>query len=205
MRKRSLIFALAFVLLLLCGCTSSVYPEETDTGMQTVKNGMIRLSIPHNEWFALAGRNDLYFHWMGDGDGFASIDGTWLRYKRGKTLTEEDGEKLAAQLEENMGGVVTVRSMEVRETDGRQFIFMETDYQFTREVVEHWLEEGWLSEEEVEEFGGIEGYIDPEPYPGVYVFFRVRGRMFRFSADWESFDGEDAALRCLEAIITTAE
>ena len=46
MRKRSLIFALAFVLLLLCGCTSSVYPEETDTGMQTVKNGMIRL-WPH--------------------------------------------------------------------------------------------------------------------------------------------------------------
>lgn len=217
--KRSTILALMLVPMLLAGCGEAVednngtenYPEMkvadySDVTLDNAKNSQVNFSYPADEW-VVTGNNPLTISWAETygSNQAVNINMNKVQGKAPSNWIEEITNQLESELTEAYGDSFTIEVSEARLLNGETVIYMEVVTKITDAMIDLMLEEGMLTEAQIEMLGGREALLSTPPTTQVVISFVRDGYCYMCTGTYYAEDQKQMVLDTMAIMIGTAE
>lgn len=216
--KRKTFAALAAVCLVLClilaGCgtvNEEDYPplEKVDLSsmtLETVSNSTFSTQYPADKWTGSDGTSPLIIYYNDtQGTGQAvNINVQQSGIYSGK-FTEKYMNKLVESITESFPNIEFVKT-ELRSINGKSVIYTETVTQFTDEVLDRLLEQGVITQTDIDNAGGREAILATPPTDQVTLYAVIGPYLYIYTGTYYEESQKADVLEALTVMAqTTAE
>lgn len=179
--KRKYIAAVAAACLALClllaGCSVSEedYPplekvELSALTLETVENDVMSLQYPADAWSAVGGTAPLIVYYNETANSGQAVN---INAQQAGTYSGKFTEKYMTSLTESITETypyIDIIKAELRSINGKSVIYTETVTQYTDEMLDRFLEQGVVTQEDIDNAGGREALLATPPTDQITLY-----------------------------------
>lgn len=204
------VLALMFVLL-LAGCSAKAdYPEmkAVDTaGLELAEaaDSSVKFSYPADQWTEMEGSSPLTvaYNESLDQEYVCNLNVQFSQDYNG-TLKEKDLKSMMDEME-TYAGYMEVTTSELRLLAGEPVIYMECVTQFNDEYLDLLIEQGAVSEADIEAMGGREVFLNIPATEQIMMYAAVDGGLFVYVGTYYDDAQKQAVTDLMTVVIPTTK
>lgn len=120
-------------------------------------------------------------------------------------LTQEDLDSMTKSMESMGMSGYTIKSKELKSLEGETVIYYESEVELTDEMIDFLVENGGITESQIEELGGREELKKARKTNQTGVCAIIDGRVVIFTGSYYSEDEKDDTLEAIKVLIHTGK